>query len=116
MAIASQSSGSCSNPGTDDVRNFRAISLVRALQAHDVRVVAYDPVVTENMRPHFPDIEYADNAAAALEDARAAFVVTDWDEFAALNTAFDAMATPLVVDGRRIIQRRDGTTRKDFTW
>ena len=55
------------------------------------------------MRNRFPDVEYADSAAAALGDAHATLVVIDWDEFAALDTAFNAMATPLVVDGRRII-------------
>jgi hypothetical protein len=43
-------------------------------------------------------------------DAHGAVVVTDWDEFAALDEEFDAMGEPVVVDGRRIIQRRDGIT------
>jgi UDPglucose 6-dehydrogenase len=103
-------------PGTDDVRNSRAIPVVEGLQARDADVVAYDPVATENMRTHFPEITYADSAAAALEGAHAALVVTDWDEFAALDDAFDAMATPVVVDGRRVIQRREGITYKGLTW
>jgi len=103
-------------PGTDDMRNSRAISLIEALHDREAEVVAYDTVATENMRNRFPDVEYADSAAAALEDAHATLVAIDWDEFAALDTAFDAMATPLVVDGRRIIQRRDGITYKGLTW
>jgi UDPglucose 6-dehydrogenase len=103
-------------PGTDDVRNSRAIPIIEGLQARDADVVGYDPVATETMREHFPDIEYAESAADALEGATAALVVTDWDEFAALDDAFDAMADPVVIDGRRIIERRDGLTYEGLTW
>ncbi|PHQ41370.1 UDP-glucose 6-dehydrogenase [Halorubrum sp. C191] len=103
-------------PGTDDVRNSRAIPVIEGLQARGATVVAYDPVATENMRAHFPDVEYADSAAAALDGASACVVCTDWDEFAALDAEFDAMDAPIVVDGRRIIERRDGLTYEGLTW
>jgi len=51
-----------------------------------------------------------------LEGASAALVVTDWDEFAALDDAFDAMADPVVIDGRRIVERRAGLTYEGITW
>ncbi|SFR41318.1 UDP-glucose 6-dehydrogenase AglM [Halogeometricum limi] len=95
-------------PGTDDVRNSRAIPLVDALVDAGADVVGYDPVATANFREKFPDIDYADSAAAALDGADAALVVTDWDEFAALDDEFDAMSEAVVVDGRRIVTRRDG--------
>jgi UDPglucose 6-dehydrogenase len=103
-------------PGTDDVRESRAIPVIEGLQSRGAEVVAYDPVAAENMRAHFSDIEYADSAAEALESAHAAVVVTDWDEFAVLDDEFDAMATPVVVDGRRIIERREGITYEGLTW
>jgi UDPglucose 6-dehydrogenase len=103
-------------PGTDDVRNSRAIPIIEALADRGAEVVCYDPVATENMRERFPDVAYADSAAAALDGADAALVVTDWDEFAALDEAFDRMATPVVVDGRHVIQRRDGITYEGLTW
>ncbi|MFB6211027.1 MAG: UDP-glucose 6-dehydrogenase AglM [Halobacteriales archaeon] len=103
-------------PGTDDIRNSRAIDLIEGLQKRNADIVAYDPVAIENMRERFPDIEYADSAAGALSDAHAALVATDWDEFAALDAEFDAMASPIVIDGRRIIERRDGITYEGLTW
>ncbi|OYR46666.1 MULTISPECIES: UDP-glucose 6-dehydrogenase AglM [unclassified Halorubrum] len=103
-------------PGTDDTRNSRAIPIVEGLRARGAEVVGYDPVATDAMRERFPDLAYADSAAAALEGASAALVVTDWDEFAALDDAFDAMAEPVVIDGRRIIERRDGLTYEGLTW
>ncbi|MFA1611363.1 UDP-glucose 6-dehydrogenase AglM [Halobellus rubicundus] len=95
-------------PGTDDIRNSRALPLVDALVDAGADVVGYDPVATENFRERYPDIDYAETAEAALDDADAALVVTDWPEFADLDEAFDAMATPIVVDGRRIVTRREG--------
>jgi len=95
-------------PGTDDIRNSRAIPLVEALLDANADVVGYDPVATGNFRDTYPDIDYADSAGAALDGADAALVVTDWPEFADLDTEFDAIATPGVVDGRRIVTRREG--------
>ncbi|WP_135304192.1 UDP-glucose 6-dehydrogenase AglM [Haloarcula amylovorans] len=103
-------------PGTDDIRNTRAVPVIEGLQERGADVVAYDPVATENMRERYPEIEYVASAAEALEGASGAVVVTDWDEFAALDGEFDAMANPVVVDGRRIIGRRDGITYEGLTW
>jgi len=103
-------------PGTDDMRNSRAIPVIETLQARGATVTAYDPVAMENARNYVDDVAYADSAASALNGADGAVVVTDWDEFAALDEAFDAMADPVVVDGRRIIERPDGITYEGLTW
>jgi UDPglucose 6-dehydrogenase len=103
-------------PGTDDIRESRAIPVIEGLLDRGATVVGYDPVATERMRERFPDIEYADSAAAALDGAAGALVTTDWDEFAALDAEFDRMATPVVVDGRHIVSRRDGITYEGLTW
>ncbi|MDL0138931.1 UDP-glucose 6-dehydrogenase AglM [Halobacterium salinarum] len=103
-------------PGTDDVRNSRAIPVIEGLQQRGAEIVAYDPIAAENMREHFPDIQYAESPAAALDGASAALVVTDWEEIALLDEEFDAMATPVVVDGRRAIDRRDGIVYEGLTW
>jgi UDPglucose 6-dehydrogenase len=101
-------------PGTDDTRNSRAIPVIEGLQERGADIVAYDPVAT--LRERFPDVEYAESAAAAVEDASGAVVVTDWDEFVTLDEEFDAMAEPVVVDGRRIVRRREGITYEGLTW
>ena len=79
-------------------------------------MVAYDPRAADEMAKEYPDVEYADSAAAALEGAHGAVVVTDWPEFADLDEEFDAMADPVVVDGRRIVSRREGITYEGLTW
>ena len=103
-------------PGTDDIRNSRAIPVIEGLRERGAAVAAYDPVATEAMRERFPDIEYADSAAAALEGAVGAVVVTDWDEFATLEEAFDAMERQVVVDGRRIVTPREEMEYEGLTW
>jgi UDPglucose 6-dehydrogenase len=62
-------------PGTDDVRNSRVIPVIEGLQRRGADIVAYDPVAAENMREHFPDIQYAENPAAALDGAAAALIM-----------------------------------------
>ena len=103
-------------PGTDDVRDSRAIPIIEGLRERGATVVGYDPVATDRMRERFPEIEYAESAGAALDGAAAALVVTDWDEFAALDTEFDRMASPVVIDGRHIVSRRSGLDYEGLTW
>ncbi|ACV47551.1 MULTISPECIES: UDP-glucose 6-dehydrogenase AglM [Halomicrobium] len=105
-------------PGTDDVRGTRAIPVIEGLHERGADVVAYDPVAVESFREYAPDVDFvaADSAADALTGAHGAVVVTDWDEFAALDDEFDEMATPVVVDGRHVVERRDGITYEGLTW
>jgi UDPglucose 6-dehydrogenase len=103
-------------PGTDDVRNSRAIPVIEGLHDRGATVAAYDPVASEEMREQFPDIEYADSAAAALDGAHGAVVVTDWDEFATLDSEFDTMTKPVVVDGRNAVTSHEGITYEGLTW
>ena len=103
-------------PGTDDIRGSRAKPVVDGLRERGAEVVAYDPRAADEMAKEYPDVEYADSAAAALEGAHGAVVVTDWPEFADLDEEFDAMADPVVVDGRRIVSRREGITYEGLTW
>ncbi|MFD1642644.1 UDP-glucose 6-dehydrogenase AglM [Halohasta litorea] len=103
-------------PDTDDIRNSRAIPVIDALQAGGADIVAYDPVAAEQMADRFPDIEYAETAAEALTGADGVAVVTDWEEFSELDEEFNTMSTPVVVDGRRCIERRDGIVYEGLTW
>ena len=103
-------------PGTDDVRNSRAIPVIEGLQERGAEVVAHDPNAVENMRERFPEIEYADAPEGPLEGAEAALIVTEWEEIAELDAEFDRMETPVVIDGRRAIDRREGLVYEGLTW
>jgi UDPglucose 6-dehydrogenase len=103
-------------PNTDDIRNSRAIPVIDLLLSEGADVTAYDPVANDEMATRFPEVSYANTAGDALAGADGALVVTDWDEFSALDEEFDEMSTPVVVDGRRCIERRDGIVYEGLTW
>ena len=103
-------------PGTDDIRNSRAIPVIEGLQERGAEVVAYDPNAVENMRERFPEIEYADAPEESLEAAEAALIVTEWEEIAELDAGFDRMEMPVVIDGRRAVDRREGLVYEGLTW
>ena len=102
-------------PGTDDTRKSRALDVIEHLRERGAGVVACDPVAVENVRPDYPEIEYADSSSKALEGADAAVVATDWPEFDDLE--FDGMARRVVVDGRRIDVDEDALeVYEGLTW
>ncbi len=91
-------------PDTDDIRESRAIPLVRALLEREAQVIGYDPKAMENFGKLFPNIEYAESAEEALKKADICMIQTDWDEFK--NIDYDSLGLELVVDGRRTVKRR----------
>lgn len=99
---------------TDDVRESRSIPVIRKLLEEHVAVSAYDPLATENMKRIFKDIEYCRNADDALRDAHGCLIMTDWKEFSRLN--FDLMEKPVVIDGRRVVENREGLIYEGICW
>lgn len=83
-------------PNTDDVRESRAIPIIRELLDAGAKVIAYDPLAMENFAALFPEIEYASSAQAALA-ADAVLITTEWEEFEHLD-----YSGKTVIDGRRI--------------
>jgi UDPglucose 6-dehydrogenase len=83
-------------PGTDDIRESRAVPIIRQLLAEGAEVVAYDPLAMPSFSSLFPGIRYAQSAQEAI-NADAVFIVTEWDEFEDLD-----YQGRLVIDGRRI--------------
>jgi len=91
-------------PQTDDMRDAPSLVIIPELQAAGAQVSAYDPEGVEMARPMLPGVEFADNAYACLEGADAAVVITEWDEFRALDLARvkALLARPILVDMRNI--------------
>jgi UDPglucose 6-dehydrogenase len=89
---------------TDDLRDSKALDIVRALVAEGATVQAYDPVAMPGAQQVLPDIVYCKNAYEAAEGAHALAVVTEWNEFKLLN--FDRIASHMkgshVFDGRNL--------------
>ena len=92
---------------TDDMRDSPSIAIVRALQDAGATVRAYDPEGMEQAAKLMDDIAYCDDAYDAMQGAHAAVIVTEWDEFRALDfdRAKGALAQPVLVDLRNLYNR-----------
>ena len=88
-------------PGTDDVRESRAIPVIRGLLERGATVVAYDPLATDRFRALVPGIEYAATPGEVLASVDAVVIATEWPAFEDLD--YSGLA---VFDGRRCERAR----------
>jgi UDPglucose 6-dehydrogenase len=91
--------------GTDDIRESPAIALVQTLLQEGCEICAYDPAAMERAREVFgTTVRFANSAYQAAHDADALLILTEWDEFAALDLAMlkREMRYPVVIDGRNL--------------
>ena len=93
-------------PNTDDMREAPSIALITALQDIGARVRAYDPAGMDRAKKELVDVLYCDSAYSAAKDADALVLVTEWEQFRALDLdrLKSAMANPVIVDLRNIYQ------------
>lgn len=94
-------------PNTDDMREAPSIPLVNGLVERGARVSAFDPVAREQAEKVFTGIEFASDAYAAAERADALVIVTEWDEFRALDLEriAELLKGKLLVDLRNVYDR-----------
>ena len=91
--------------GTDDIRESPAIAMVNALLHEACEITAYDPAAMQRAREVLPPkINYADSVYAAAQNADALLILTDWEEFAALDLERlrGRMKYPIIIDGRNL--------------
>ena len=91
-------------PNTDDMREAPSVPLVTALQDFGARVRAYDPVGIEQARSVLQDVTFCDGPYVCAEGAHAVVIVTEWEQFRALDLdrLKAVMAAPVVIDLRNI--------------
>ncbi len=94
-------------PNTDDMRDAPSIPLIRGLLDGGAQVVAYDPVAIEQAQPMLPGVTFEQDAHAAANGADALVIVTEWDEFRALDLEELAglMRGKVLVDLRNVYDR-----------
>ncbi|EHK01176.1 nucleotide sugar dehydrogenase [Candidatus Haloredivivus sp. G17] len=104
-------------PGTDDIRQSPAIDIISELKEKWAEVKAYDPKAIENMKEKHPNIEYTSSYEEALEDTHAGLIVTDWEEFNAIDRGdLQTMNKALLLEGRRMSYDVDEENREGVTW
>ena len=104
-------------PNTDDMRDSPAISIIQTLQDAGATVTGYDPEGMDNARLVIDNIAYAEDAYGAARDADALVIVTEWNQFRALDFARlkSVMKAPVLVDLRNIY-RHDEVTKHGFAY
>jgi UDPglucose 6-dehydrogenase/GDP-mannose 6-dehydrogenase len=95
-------------PDTDDVRESPAISVIRYLQAEGATILAYDPAAIPEAKkiPGIQDVQFQNSLSGAVKDVEAIVLVTRWKEFEKLPRILrEAKTQPIVVDGRRMLDK-----------
>jgi UDPglucose 6-dehydrogenase len=92
-------------PNTDDMREASSLVLSARLQAAGAEVAVYDPVAEDEAREMIGGVRFATDSLDCVRDADAVVLVTEWDEFRAIDwsAAAEAMAGTLVIDGRNAL-------------
>jgi UDPglucose 6-dehydrogenase len=98
-------------PNTDDMRESPAIPLITALQDLGARIRAYDPQGMEQARKELTDVTYCDGPYSCAEGADVLVIVTEWEQFRALDLPRlkREMACPVMVDLRNIYRAEEVT-------
>ena len=93
-------------PNTDDMRDAPSLVIVPVLQDRGAKVRAFDPQGRRHGEALLPGIEWCDSALDAIRGADVLVLITEWNEFRALDleAARAAMRGDVLVDLRNIFQ------------
>lgn len=91
-------------PHTDDMRDAPSLDIIPALQKAGAKVRAYDPAGMEHAKDMLTDVEWAGSSYEAISGADALAIVTEWNEFRALDLARvkQSLKAPVIVDLKNI--------------
>jgi len=91
-------------PNTDDMRDSPSLDLIPGLQAAGATIRAYDPEGMKEARRMFENITFATDAYDAMTGADCLVIVTEWNEFRALDVkrVQEKLNAPILVDLRNI--------------
>ena len=96
-------------PGTDDMREATSRVVMEGLWAIGATVTAFDPVAMKEAKHIYgdrPDLNYAENAKDALQDADALIIVTEWKAFKSpdFNDIKARLKQAIIFDGRNLFE------------
>ncbi|MBL8181183.1 MAG: UDP-glucose/GDP-mannose dehydrogenase family protein [Blastocatellia bacterium] len=96
-------------PETDDMRESPAIEIIAGMIERGATVKAFDPVAMDESKHFITGIEYATDEYDALDGADAMVIITEWNQFRALD--FDKVKAllnaPKIADLRNIYEPSD---------
>jgi UDPglucose 6-dehydrogenase len=96
-------------PNTDDMRDSPSLDIVPALQAAGATVRAFDPEGMEEAEKLLPGVQWTQNAYEAMTGADGVVILTEWNEFRALDLVRlkSVLKRPVMVDLRNIYTPRE---------
>jgi len=91
-------------PNTDDMRESPSLAILPALVQDGANVRAFDPEGMAEAKKLMPELDYCDDAYAAIDGADVLVILTEWNEFRSLNLprVRRLMRQPVVVDLRNV--------------
>jgi UDPglucose 6-dehydrogenase len=103
-------------PDTDDLREAPSLKVARTLLKAGAHVSAFDPVVKQVSQPGFEVLDYPPSISECLAGAHCCIVLTEWEQFKQLtpDDFIQVMATPAVIDARRIFDPQEFGKRLTF--
>ena len=104
-------------PETDDIRDAPALTIISTLLEHGAVVRAHDPAAMREAAKVLADVKYCANAYEACEGADALILMTEWNEYRALD--LDRIKTllnePIFIDLRNVYPA-DAVREKGFRY
>lgn len=96
-------------PETDDIRESPAIFIIKEMLSQGAKIKAFDPVAMEEAKKCLSEIEYAENEYDAIKDSDALVIITEWNQFRALNMkkVKKLLKSPKIADLRNIYEPED---------
>ncbi len=107
--------GTAFKAGTDDIRESPAIKVIGLLLAKGATVHVFDPKALENTKKELGNkVSYASTISDCLTSADLCLICTDWPEFKFVD--FSGMKHKVVIDGRHIVEKKDGIDYEGLSW
>jgi UDPglucose 6-dehydrogenase len=96
-------------PETDDMREAPSIYIIKELQKRGAKIKAFDPVAMEEAKKHLSCVTYANDEYDAIKDADALVIITEWNQFRALDMkrVKSLLRSPRIADLRNIYEPAD---------
>ena len=96
-------------PNTDDMRDSPSLDIVPALIAAGAKVRAYDPKGMDEAKHMLDGVDWCKGAYDTMGDADALAILTEWNEFRALDLdkVRGLMKAPVMIDLRNIYNPDD---------
>ncbi|MDA8165880.1 MAG: UDP-glucose/GDP-mannose dehydrogenase family protein [Desulfobacteraceae bacterium] len=93
-------------PETDDLREAPALTILPVLHEKGARLQIHDPQGIKEAMKIFPEYQFVENAYAACEGADAVVLMTEWNQYRALDLdrIRDGMKTPIFIDLRNVYE------------